>query len=63
MTRDPVCGMNVDEQHAAAKTQYQGTMYYFCSSGCQKAFAAEPAKYAKPQAAGPQPGGGKGHGR
>ncbi len=45
MTRDPVCGMNVDEQQAAAKAEYQGTTYYFCSAGCHKAFAAEPQKF------------------
>lgn len=63
MTRDPVCGMNVDERKAGIRTQYQGATYYFCSTGCQKAFAAEPAKYAKPQATGPQHGAGKKHGR
>lgn len=63
MTRDPVCGMNVDEQKVGAKTQYQRTTYYFCSAGCQKAFAAEPAKYAMPPAAGQQHGDGKRHGR
>lgn len=37
--------MNVDEQRAAAKAEYQGTTYYFCSAGCQKAFVADPQKF------------------
>lgn len=45
MTRDPVCGMLVDERQAAAKAEYQGTVYYFCSPGCHKAFSADPRKY------------------
>jgi YHS domain-containing protein len=45
MARDPVCGMDVDEQTAAATAEYQGTTYYFCSPGCKKAFEKEPQKY------------------
>ena len=56
MATDPVCGMAVDEKRAAMKAEYQGQTYYFCSSGCHKAFTAAPAKYAKPPE--PKPGGG-----
>ncbi|MBI5612214.1 MAG: YHS domain-containing protein [Gammaproteobacteria bacterium] len=45
MAIDPVCGMKVDENQAAAKTEHQGLMYYFCSSGCHKEFTAHPEKY------------------
>lgn len=45
MATDPVCGMKVDERQAA-KVEYQGVTYYFCSSGCHKTFAVDPAKYA-----------------
>lgn len=45
MTKDPVCGMNVDESTAAAKTVYKGTTYYFCAHGCLRAFLQEPEKY------------------
>lgn len=45
MARDPVCGMDVDEQTAAATAEYQGTTYYFCAPGCKKAFEKEPEKY------------------
>ena len=46
MTRDPVCGMDVDPRTAAGKSDCQGQTYYFCSAGCKKAFDKEPAKYA-----------------
>ena len=41
VTKDPVCGLNVDE--SKAKTAgFQGThknqTYYFCSGGMQRAF-------------------------
>ena len=45
MARDPVCGMDVDEQQAAATAEYQGKTYYFCAPGCKKAFEKEPRKY------------------
>jgi YHS domain-containing protein len=45
MAKDPVCGMDVDEQTAAATAEYQGTTYYFCAPGCKKAFEKEPEKY------------------
>ncbi len=46
MTKDVVCGMQVDEKKAAATSAYKGTTYHFCSAGCKKAFAAAPEKYA-----------------
>lgn len=45
MAKDPVCGMKVDEQSAAGKTEYRGSTYYFCSPGCKKSFDKEPEKY------------------
>lgn len=53
MIKDPVCGMQVDEKNAAAKADYQGSTYYFCSAGCHKTFGADPAKYAKSVGSGP----------
>jgi len=44
--KDLVCGMDVDEKKAAAKSEYQGQSYYFCSPGCKAAFDKEPVKYA-----------------
>jgi Cu+-exporting ATPase len=45
MAKDAICGMEVDEKTAAAKSEYKGTTYYFCSLGCKKAFDKEPEKY------------------
>jgi len=47
MAKDPVCGMEVDEKNAAAKTEYKGKTYYFCAHGCKEAFEKEPEKYVK----------------
>lgn len=45
LATDPVCGMSVDITEAL-KTEYKGRSYYFCSSHCQAAFAAEADRYA-----------------
>jgi len=52
--RDPVCGMAVDPQRAARSVEYQGRMYYFCSTGCAAKFQADPQKYLQPAVA-PEP--------
>lgn len=53
MTRDPVCGMDVDERSATNKSVYKGQTYYFCSPGCKASFDKDPEKYvAKSGAAG-----------
>jgi YHS domain-containing protein len=46
MVKDPVCGMDVDPQTTASKSEYHGQTYYFCSPGCKTAFDKEPEKYA-----------------
>jgi Cu+-exporting ATPase len=45
---DPVCGMKVTPDSAAASYEYQGDTYYFCSSGCGAKFKQDPQKYLKP---------------
>jgi YHS domain-containing protein len=45
MAIDPVCGMEVDEEGAAGKSEYMGKVYYFCSPSCKKAFDESPDKY------------------
>lgn len=45
MTTDPVCKMKIDPAKAAAKVEYAGQTYYFCSDACHKAFTAEPQRY------------------
>ena len=43
--KDPVCGMTVDPSKAAAKQEFQGNTYYFCSKRCAERFAKEPDKF------------------
>jgi YHS domain-containing protein len=45
MKKDPVCGMQVDEEKAAVKLEYEGEMYYFCSKGCREKFEKDPEKF------------------
>ena len=46
MAKDPVCGMQVNEQAAAGKSEHKGKAYYFCSPACKAAFDKNPEKYA-----------------
>lgn len=50
---DPVCGMAVDSDMAAARSDYEGTTFYFCSDRCQREFEAHPAHYTHPAASDP----------
>ena len=43
--KDPVCGMDIEPNNAAAKMEQQGKTYYFCSDACHDKFMAEPEKY------------------
>ncbi len=43
--KDPICGMEVEEETAKWKSEYQGKTYYFCAPGCKKAFEENPEKY------------------
>ena len=43
---DPICGMEVNEENAAGKSEYKEVTYYFCSSICKDQFDLDPAKYA-----------------
>ncbi len=47
MAKDLVCGMDVDENTAPAKSEHLGKTYYFCAPGCKKAFDTDPDKYIK----------------
>ncbi len=37
-SKDPVCGMTIDEKTAAGKSEYQGQTYYFCAAICKTKF-------------------------
>ena len=41
---DPVCGMTVDPA-TAISAEVDGQTYYFCASGCRKAFLKNPAEF------------------
>jgi P-type Cu+ transporter len=42
---DPVCGMDVEEEDAAATTEYDDTTYFFCSLSCQQEFDENPEAF------------------
>ncbi|MFQ6002822.1 MAG: HAD-IC family P-type ATPase, partial [Candidatus Zixiibacteriota bacterium] len=45
MIKDPVCGMEVTKEEAAATSTYEGKVYYFCSKNCRERFDQNPVKY------------------
>jgi len=42
---DPVCGMSVDAETAAAAWEHDGQTYYFCSVGCMERFREDPEHF------------------
>jgi adenylate cyclase len=44
---DPVCGMEVDPERAAAQLDWQERPYLFCSTRCLQQFVADPEAYAR----------------
>jgi Cu+-exporting ATPase len=46
MAIDPVCKMNLEPAKAAAKVDYAGQTYYFCSEACHHKFTVAPSQYA-----------------
>jgi Cu+-exporting ATPase len=55
MEKDPVCGMRVDPTTAAAKSEYQGKTYYFCSPGCKTSFDKSPEAFVSRPSSKPSP--------
>ena len=47
VTKDPICGMTVDEA-TALHAERDGKTFYFCSDHCRKKFLSTPAG-AKPE--------------
>ncbi len=45
MVIDVVCGMEIDEKTAKAKSEYKGKIYYFCGPMCKLEFDDNPEKY------------------
>jgi P-type Cu+ transporter len=46
MTKDPVCGTQVDENKAPATSTFEGKKYAFCGQDCKNKFDREPQRYA-----------------
>ncbi|HSF26546.1 MAG TPA: XdhC family protein [Actinomycetes bacterium] len=42
---DPVCGMSVAAVDASLHLDHDGTRWWFCGTGCLRAFAADPSAY------------------
>lgn len=47
MATDPVCGMAVEREKAAANLAWQGETNYFCSPGCRAEFESTTAAAAR----------------
>jgi Cu(I)/Ag(I) efflux system membrane fusion protein len=61
-SKDPICGMDVDEAKARAEgltSEYRGRAYFFCNPGCKKSFEKDPASFVResPGKDGPPAGG------
>jgi Cu+-exporting ATPase len=48
---DPVCGMKIQAEKAAARLEQQGDVVYFCSTHCATKFQANPSAYLREEKA------------
>ena len=44
---DPVCGMDIESERAAARAEWKGTVYHFCAKACKAAFERDPNLFAE----------------
>lgn len=44
---DPVCGMEIESERAAAWVEWKGTVYHFCAKACRAAFEQDPDLFAE----------------
>lgn len=56
LVRDRVCGMDIESNTAAAKTEYKGQSYYFCGPKCKEKFDHNPEQYLNKSAETPKSG-------
>jgi adenylate cyclase len=42
---DPVCGMRIEADDAAAIAEHEGQTYYFCSEACRDIFVLDPSNF------------------
>ncbi len=52
---DPVCGMRVQPEKAAATVEHHGQTYYFCNPGCAAKFRESPQQFLEPAAESERP--------
>jgi len=45
MTKDPVCGKQVDQNKALATSSHNGQKYSFCGQECKNKFDQQPERY------------------
>ncbi|MHB8246447.1 MAG: XdhC family protein [Acidimicrobiales bacterium] len=45
VVEDPVCHMSVAAVEGARCVEYEGSRFYFCGSGCENAFRADPGSF------------------
>lgn len=43
---DPVCGVQIEIDEAAAQAEHGGWAYFFCSTRCDQLFSKSPNTYA-----------------
>ena len=43
--KDPVCGMTIEAKNAPGTSEFNGEVYYFCSTACKGKFDANPAQF------------------
>jgi xanthine dehydrogenase accessory factor len=43
--RDPICGMEVDTEHARHRSEYDSRTFYFCCARCKEKFDQRPDQY------------------
>lgn len=53
MATDPVCGMEIEEDEAEARSEYEGKTFYFCSVSCKEQFDSDPEAFADNVVPGP----------
>ena len=46
---DPVCGMQIRPEDAAASEEHDGRTFYFCSEACHQTFMADPTAMGTPR--------------
>ncbi len=46
LTKDPVCGVELDPEHAAGQASYRDRTYHFCSAACREQFEKDPVRFA-----------------